>query len=109
MSRLVGERGVGKTTIIAEQRGETAGGGIPFLAKARFLLIDARFIPPEESRHQFVAILEHLAERSEIVACFDGFAALLRDERGARHKAVVLSRLAHARCRLIGLMTPPPV
>jgi ATP-dependent Clp protease ATP-binding subunit ClpA len=103
---LTGERGVGKSTVVAELARRAAAGHIPFLAGRRFLSISCRYFPPDESRPRLAALLAHLAGHPEVVACLDGLAALLRGERGTSNKPVLLAALAHARCQLIGLVTP---
>jgi len=55
---LVGERGVGKNTVLSELARRAAMGTIPFLQDRNFLLVDCRYIAPDESRPRLVAILE---------------------------------------------------
>ena len=47
---LTGERGVGKSTILAELARRAASGGIPFLHDKRFLSVDCRYVPADEAR-----------------------------------------------------------
>jgi ATP-dependent Clp protease ATP-binding subunit ClpA len=103
---LVGERGVGKSTLVAELARRAAAGQIASLARAHFLCVDCRHIPPDESRQRLVALLNHVAGQPELVLCIDGLPCLLRSERPDGNKAVLLSALAQARCRIIGLLTP---
>jgi ATP-dependent Clp protease ATP-binding subunit ClpA len=103
---LTGERGVGKTTILSELARRAVSGAIPFLAARRFLRVDCRYIPADESRQRLAAILAHVADCPELVVCLDGFASLLRAERGASNKPILLAALAGARCQVIGLLTP---
>lgn len=103
---LLGERGVGKSTVLAELARRAATGRMPFLAEKRFLDVRCRYVPPDESRQRLAALLAQVGPRPELVVCLDGLAALLRTDRGATNKAVLWSFLAQARCRLIGLMTP---
>ena len=103
---LVGERGVGKTTIVTELARRAAAKHWPFLAKARFLVVDARFIPADESRACLAAVFNQLKPISGWVLAIDGLAALLRGERGGGNKAVFLSEVARSRCQVIGLLTP---
>ncbi len=103
---LAGERGVGKSTVVAELARRAAAGSIPFLARARFLSVDCRYVSPDESRQRLAALLAHVADRPDLVVCVDGFAPLLRGERAASNKPVLLASLAHARCRVVGLLTP---
>lgn len=103
---LTGERGVGKASVVAELARRAAAGLIPSLAGCRFLSIDCRFIPPDESRARLAAVLARLAGRPDLVACLDGFAALLRGDRPAANRAALLAGLARSRCRIVGLVTP---
>ncbi len=103
---LVGERGVGKSTIVTELARRALTGRWSFLARARFLVIDARFIPPDESRQCLNAIFGQLKHASDLVLAIDGLAALLRGERGAGNKPVFLAEVARSRCQVIGLLTP---
>jgi ATP-dependent Clp protease ATP-binding subunit ClpA len=103
---LVGERGVGKSTVVAELARRAAAGRVPFLAPLRFVAVDCRYVPPDESRQRLAAVLSHVADRPDLVACLEGFPALLRGERASSNKPVLMAALAHARCRVVGLATP---
>ncbi len=103
---LVGERGVAKSAVIAELARRAASGAIPFLAGRRFVSVDCRHFPPDETRPRLAALMNRVGPDPALVACVDGFAGLLRGERGASNRPVLLSALASARCRLIGLVTP---
>jgi ATP-dependent Clp protease ATP-binding subunit ClpA len=103
---LTGERGVGKSTLISELARLGASGVIPFLQDKRFVALDCRYVPPDESRQRLIGILSFLVARSDVVLCVDGLAALLRGEGAANNKAILLAALAQARFQLIGLVTP---
>lgn len=103
---LVGERGVGKTTVLAELARRAAFGQIRFLHARRFLRVDCRYSPPEEGRQRLSALLARVLHVPELVVCLDGFATLLRGDRPPGNKAVLLSALAYARCQIVGLLTP---
>jgi ATP-dependent Clp protease ATP-binding subunit ClpA len=103
---LSGERGVGKSTVVAELARRAATGAIPFLARSRFVSVDCRYVPPDESRQRLAAILSHVAGRADLVVYLDGFAALLQGERSTSNKPVLLAALARARCRIVGSVTP---
>jgi len=103
---LLGERGVGKTLLVAELARRAATGRIPFLANRRFVAIDCRYVPADESRQRLAAILAHVADRPDLVVSLDGLAGLLRTDRGPGNKLVLLAALAHAHCRVLGLLTP---
>jgi ATP-dependent Clp protease ATP-binding subunit ClpC len=102
---LVGERGVGHGTIITELARRVTVGQIPFLANNRIVAIDCRYVPCEESRERLTAILAHVAQRSEIIACFDGFANLMRSDRGRSNKGLLLAALARSSFRMLGRLT----
>ena len=59
---------------------------------ARFLSIDCRYVPPDESRQRLAAILSHVADRADLVACVEGFPSLLRGERATSNKPALLAR-----------------
>src|SRR5262249_54562811 len=103
---LSGERGVGKSTLLAELARRAAAGRVPFLAGRRFLHVDCRDSPPDESRHRLAALFTHVAGRPELILCLEGFPSLLRGDRPGSNKPVLLAALAHARCQVIGLLTP---
>src|SRR5262249_30494808 len=103
---LTGERGVGKTTLIAELARRACTGRIPSLADKRFVSVDARFIAPGESRQRLEAILAQVGDAADLIVCIDGFSSLLRAEGPATNKAVLLAALSRARCRLIALLIP---
>ena len=88
---LVGERGVGKSTVLAELARRAAVGAIPFLAERRLLSVDCRYVPPDESRDRIAAIFGHVAGHPELVVCLDGFTSLLRSDRPGGNKAALLS------------------
>ncbi len=102
---LTGERGVGKSAVVAELARRAILGRPAFLRDLRMVHLNCRHVPPDESRARLAALLDAVADRADLVVCVDGFANLLRpDQAGA--KAVLLASLATSRYRLIGLMTP---
>ena len=103
---LVGERGVGKSTILAEAARRAISGGLPFLSDCRFIIADGKHVPPDESRPRLMALLSRTVSESGLVLCLDGLAALLRSDRGLTNVPVLMEAAARARCRIIGLMTP---
>lgn len=103
---LCGERGVGKSTLVAELARRAAKGSIPILSERRFISLDCRYVPPEESRQYLVAILQPLIPQQELIVCIEGLASLLRSGQGGTHRAILLSALSRSRCQLIGLLTP---
>ena len=65
----------------------------PFLRGKRFVEVNCRYTVPEESRGRLLALLASVARHEELVVCIDGFASLLRSERGATNKGALLSAL----------------
>jgi ATP-dependent Clp protease ATP-binding subunit ClpA len=103
---LVGERGVGLATVSAELARRAALGRYPHLVHRRFVLIDARHTPPDESRQRLEALFGRVADQADWVACMDGFAALLRTERGTTNRSALLAAATRSRCRVIGMVSP---
>ena len=103
---LVGDRGVGKPILVAEFARLAAVGRAPFLAPKRFLSVDCRYVPPDEARPRLAAVLAHVAHHPDLVVALDGLAGLLRQGPAGSNKPVLLAALSHARCHLIGLLTP---
>ena len=66
---LSGERGVGKTTVLAELARRAAVGDVPFLQEARFVLADCRYTAPEESRQRLLAMLSHVSRPTRTWSC----------------------------------------
>jgi ATP-dependent Clp protease ATP-binding subunit ClpC len=102
---LVGERGVGKSTLIAELA-RRASHGTGFLTTKRFLAVDSRYSVPDEARPRLAAILAHTCPHSDLVVCLDGLHGLLRPTQGGSNKPILLAALAHARCHLLASLTP---
>jgi hypothetical protein len=81
---LVGERGVGKQTVIAELARRAVNGQPAFLADKRIITVDCRYVCPAVSRRMIVGILNHVGARPDLVVAVDGFASLLTSRR--RHR-----------------------
>lgn len=103
---LTGERDVGKSMVIAELARRAALGRIPFLKERRFINVDCRYVPADESRERLFALLAEVQHRPELIVCLEGCRSLLAGDRLFGNRALLLSILAHARCQLIGLLTP---
>jgi ATP-dependent Clp protease ATP-binding subunit ClpC len=103
---LVGERGVGKLTVIAELSRRAAHATTGFLPAKRFLSVDSRFTSPDEARPRLAAILAHVCQHTDLVVCLEGLHGLLLPSRGGSNKPVLLTALAHARCHFIATLTP---
>jgi ATP-dependent Clp protease ATP-binding subunit ClpA len=102
---VVAEPGVGALALVAELARRAATGRAGFLAAKRFLSVDARYTPADESRARLVTVLAHTAHRSDLVVYLDGLPALLAGRDGP-HKPVLLGALAAARFHLIAPLTP---
>ena len=104
---LVGERGVGKNTLVTELARRGVIGKIPFLQHKRVLAVDCRYVPADESRHRLTAIVNFLAPQRDLLVSFDGFATLLRQRPWRQQQGDAAGRLfANVLARLIGLLTP---
>jgi hypothetical protein len=102
---LVGERGVGKTMLLAELARRAATGRLPFLAGRRFIVLHSRYFPEDESRQRLLAVFARVGFRSDLIVVFDDLASVLQSDRG-NNKRTLLSELSRARCRVVGLLTP---
>jgi len=103
---LVGERGVGKSTLMAELARRAAAGRVPGLEKSRIVEIDCRYVSREESRPRLEGILSRVTGQAGLVICFRQFASMLRSDRSQSNKPLLLASLSRASCRVIGLLTP---
>ncbi len=103
---LVGERGVGKHSIVAELARRAVNGQPAFLADKRIITVDCRYVCPEDSRRMIFGILNQVGARPDLIVAIDGFASLLTSERGASNKPLLFAGLSRVSCRLVGLMTP---
>ncbi len=65
---LVGERGVGKHTIIAELARRAVNSQPAFLGDKRIITADCRYVCPEDSRRMIVGILNTWVARTELFA-----------------------------------------
>src|SRR5207247_8464899 len=103
---LVGERGVGKQAILVDFARRAALGRPAFLGDKSVVSVDCRYTAPEDSRRVLVGILNHVGGRADLVVAVEGFASLLRSDRGGSNKAILLAGLSRVQCRIMGLMTP---
>jgi ATP-dependent Clp protease ATP-binding subunit ClpA len=102
---LVGERGVGKSALLAEFA-RRAAHDRGFLAAKRVLTVDCRHTPPDEARARLVGVMEHCCPHTDLVACVDGLHGLVLPDRRESNRPVLLSALARARCHLVATLTP---
>ena len=103
---LVGDRGVGKATLLAELARQAAHTKAGFLATKRFLSVDCRYTTPDEARPRLAGVLAHVTPHPHLVVSVEGLSGLLAPADGGSNAPVLFAALAHARCHLIGLLTP---
>ncbi len=103
---LVGERGVGQTAILSELARRAAADKLPALQGKRFLWIDARHTPPEQSGPRLQALLAAAAGEANLVLCVEGFGTLLRGEHGTQHRSLLLRGLVGMQAKWLGLLSP---
>lgn len=103
---LVGERGAGKSTLVAELARRATQTSAGFLAAKRFLSVDCRYTTPDEARPRLVGVLSHIAPHAHLVVGLEGLPGLLAPANAGSNAPVLLAALAHARCHVIGLFTP---
>lgn len=102
---LVGERGVGQTTLLAELARRVAAGRLAAIQGKRILLADCRYTNPALSSRRLLAILQ-AADDPKVVLCVEGFASLVRSEQGRVNNAVLLGILPKVQVKLLGLLSP---
>jgi ATP-dependent Clp protease ATP-binding subunit ClpA len=103
---LVGERGVCKSAVLAEFAQRAASGSVSLFQNCKFVIVDCRYFAADQARDRLAAILTQVTGRSQLIVCLDGFASFLRGGAVRECKALLLSALANARCRLVCLLTP---
>src|SRR6266540_3589187 len=74
---LVGERGVGTATYIAELARRAANDVNGFLATKKLLTVDCRHTVPDEARARLSAVLAHTGPYPDLIVCLDGLHGLL--------------------------------
>lgn len=90
---LVGERGVGKTTLLFELARQAAAGRLPHLADKQLLHVDCQQIPATDARPFLEALAQSARQESSTIWCLDGVGRLLKDSGPAGRAA--LSMLLH--------------
>jgi len=103
---LVGERGIGQSSLLGELAGRAVSGRSRFLKNKQIITVNARYVPQDESRATLAAILAGVGGREDLVVCIEGLASLLRTEGPGDNLGRLLSYLARVRCRIVGLVTP---
>jgi ATP-dependent Clp protease ATP-binding subunit ClpA len=102
---VTGKRGVGKTTLVRELARRAAQGQPGFLRERRFVSIDGRHVPPENSPALLAAILAGVPDERETVLCLDDLGQLLRGPHNTSNKPVLRAALASASCQVIGILS----
>lgn len=105
---LVGENGVGQSALLLEFARRVLEEQYEFLKGYEVVVIDCRFVPPDEVRLQFDAIMRALErpENEHLVFCMNGFARLLVDDAGMDNRSRLMAALSRVKCRIIGLVNP---
>lgn len=103
---LVAERGVGHSMVLAEFARRSVAAREPFLRSLRFLTLDCRYTPREDSRRRLQGIQAQFVDSDSTVLCIDGFVQLLRTEGCATNLSALLAWLSHTRTRLIAVLEP---
>ncbi|QDU73734.1 ATP-dependent Clp protease ATP-binding subunit ClpC [Bremerella volcania] len=103
---LVGERGVGQSAIVSELARRATQGQLPVMKDKRFLWIDARHTPPEQSGARLESLLASAADEPSLVLCVEGLGKLLRGEQGTHHRSLLLRGLVGIKAKLLGLLSP---
>jgi hypothetical protein len=100
---LTGERGVGRSTVLAELARRAALRSP--LAGRRFFLVDCRDTPPDETRRRLTDILNRSGDEHDWVIALDGLPHLLIPGQPG-NKDVLTAGLRKARCRVVAILTP---
>ena len=103
---LVRDRGVGERAALIELTRRGLEGRPPFLADKQVLLMDCRQVPAEEVRHVIETVFLKPGLSQSAILCMDGLAALFQATGPWNNRAVLLSALARAECRVIGILSP---
>ncbi|MBK8099461.1 MAG: ATP-dependent Clp protease ATP-binding subunit [Planctomycetes bacterium] len=102
---IVGDDGVGKTTLLGEIARLGATGALSSLGRRRVVRVDCAFVEPRESAARLQALLAHVDGRSDVVLALDDLGPLLRGEDGASNSLALRAALQQERTRLIATVT----
>lgn len=92
---LIGERGVGKTTLLFELVRQAAAGGLPHLTDKQFLHVNCGMIPATDARPFLEALTQSARQESATIWCLDGIGRLLK-ESGPAGRAALSTLLHHS-------------
>jgi ATP-dependent Clp protease ATP-binding subunit ClpA len=101
---LVGDRGIGKSTLVAELARRAVLGDAPFLADRRFFWIDAKFTLPSEGSGRLATVVEFAKELPNAILCIDGLASLLCEPFLTENKRILASALYRQNAQIIATM-----
>lgn len=101
---LVGERGVGKTTLLHELARQAAHGVLPHLSNKQFLAIDCRQIPGADARPFLESLSQSASQDASIVWCLDNVGRLLK-EGGQLARSSLSSLLDRAEAGIVLVIT----
>jgi len=92
---LIGERGVGKSTLLRELALQAAQERLPHLSGRRFLAVDCGKIPPGDGKAFLESLTQATAKSAEAVWCLEGVNRLLKSS-GLEPRGILQSLLSHA-------------
>ncbi len=101
---ITGWKGVGKTTAVRELARRASTSWIPFLKGKRFLWVDGRNVPPEESTACLTAIFGRVGADPNVILCLDGLGSLLRKPGGGGQAQALRSLIEGSRVRVVGVL-----
>jgi ATP-dependent Clp protease ATP-binding subunit ClpA len=102
---IIGQQGVGKTTLVRELARQAAAGVIPFLQGKQFLRIDCQDVAPEESRRCFASLMGAVSEAQDLILCLDDLGVLVRTDGGPSNKSLLRQALRNPQLQIIGILS----
>jgi len=102
---LVGDKGVGRTTVLHELARRSAAGETSFLANWTFLWFDCKHVGPDDSRGCLETILQVAEGKTNAVLCLDGLASLLKRSGGGSNVPLLQAAAVRPDLRILGTLT----
>ncbi len=102
---LIGDRGIGKTTILQDFARRVSSGEFPHLTNRSILWIDCSQIPSSDAEPFFSGMLQNLQHDPTAIWCLDRFGHLLKTPDGRSLKSLLLSLLNNSGSKLIGVLS----